>query len=157
METGNRAENLMNLGYWRWIYKKFLERAEQDRKKQETKRSSLSVITGTQSDRGPKPSPSWSKINISLNNKAAVSQRQETVIDEAITAYCVSGCTFSPHASLYTLPEPAELTLVAVLRVNGAVTAASTRVAQVPPHWSLEETLTTYSGSWNYSRDKNSD
>ena len=49
--------------------------------------------------------------------------------------------TFSSHAHLEALLEPAVLALVPVVLVDRAVPVPSTRVGQVPPNASLEEAL----------------
>ena len=53
------------------------------------------------------------------------------------------GPTFSPHAHLEALLQPAILTLVPVVLVDRAVAVAATRVAQVPADAPLEEALAT--------------
>jgi len=52
--------------------------------------------------------------------------------------------TFSPHADLETLLEAAVLALVAMVLVDWAVAAASTRVRQVATHRALEEALASF-------------
>ena len=54
--------------------------------------------------------------------------------------------TFSSHPHLQTFLEPAVLTLIPVMLVDGAGAVASAGVGQVPPHGSLEETFTTFAG-----------
>ena len=54
--------------------------------------------------------------------------------------------TFPSHPSLQTFLEPAVLTLVPVVLVNGAVSAAPARVGEIPSDWPLEETLASLAG-----------
>lgn len=56
------------------------------------------------------------------------------------------GPTFSPHAHLEALLQPAVLALVAMVLVHRAVAVAPARVAQVPTYAPLEETFTPYTG-----------
>lgn len=54
------------------------------------------------------------------------------------------GPTFSPHAHLEALLQPAVLALVAMVLVHRAVAVAPARVAQVATDAPLEETFTPY-------------
>ncbi len=56
------------------------------------------------------------------------------------------GPTFSPHAHLEALLQPAVLALVAMVLVHRAVAVAPARVAQVPTYAPLEETFTPCRG-----------
>ena len=51
--------------------------------------------------------------------------------------------TFSPHAHLQTLLQPAVLALVPVMLIDGAVPVPSTRVREISSYTSLEEALAT--------------
>ncbi len=56
----------------------------------------------------------------------------------------LSSLTFSPHAHLKALLEPAVLALVAVVLVNWAAPTPPALVGQVAPHGTLEEALATW-------------
>lgn len=56
------------------------------------------------------------------------------------------GLTFSPHADFEALLQPAVLTLVPVVLVDGTVSIPPAGVSQVPPHRALEEALASLAG-----------
>lgn len=51
--------------------------------------------------------------------------------------------TFPAHAHLQALLQAAKLALVPMMLIDGTVSVPPTRVRQVPPDASLEETLAT--------------
>lgn len=54
--------------------------------------------------------------------------------------------TFSPHADFEALLQPAVLTLVPVVLVDGAVSVPPAGVSEVPPHRTLKEAFASLAG-----------
>ena len=56
------------------------------------------------------------------------------------------GLTFSPHTDFEALLQPAVLTLVPVVLVDGTVSVPPAGVSEVPPHRALKEAFASLAG-----------